>query len=76
VALIIGTIELGPAAKPRSKAASAFIDTNFRNIGYFVVGLFVVTWAFSVILWKPAASRIAGVRSSSGALARPCGPRA
>ena len=31
----------------------AFLDNlNFGNIGYVVVGLFVVTWAFSVILWK------------------------
>ena len=27
-------------------------NLNFGNIGYLVVGLFVATWAFSVILWK------------------------
>ena len=27
-------------------------NLNFGNIGYVVVGLFIATWAFSVILWK------------------------
>jgi len=31
----------------------AFLDgLDFGRIGYVVVGLFVATWAFSVILWK------------------------
>ena len=55
VALIIGMIELlqVTAAKFYLYGGWAFLDNlNFGNIGYLVVGLFVVTWAFSVLLWK------------------------
>jgi nickel/cobalt transporter (NiCoT) family protein len=25
---------------------------NFENLGYGIVGLFIVTWAGSVVIWK------------------------
>jgi high-affinity nickel-transport protein len=31
---------------------SFLANLDFGHIGYVVVGLFVSTWAFSVILWK------------------------
>ena len=56
VALIIGSIELLQVLAARFSLEGgfwAFLDNlNFGNIGYVVVGLFVATWAFSVILWK------------------------
>ena len=56
VALVIGTIELLQvvAAKLSLEGSfwSALDDLDFGRLGYVVVGLFVVTWAFSVILWK------------------------
>jgi high-affinity nickel-transport protein len=56
VALLIGTIEL-----MQVMAAKLSLDGNvwavldeldFGRIGYVVVGLFVLTWAASVVLWK------------------------
>jgi nickel/cobalt transporter (NiCoT) family protein len=56
VALVIGTIELLQvmAAKLALDGGFwAFLDElDFGRIGYVVVGLFVTTWAFSLILWK------------------------
>jgi nickel/cobalt transporter (NiCoT) family protein len=56
VALLIGTIELlqVTAAKLSLEGGFwAFLDgLDFGKLGYFVIGLFVVTWAFSVIVWK------------------------
>ncbi len=56
VALIIGTIELLQVLAAKFSLSGgfwAFLDNlDFGNIGYVVVALFVVTWAFSVILWK------------------------
>ena len=56
VALIIGTIELLQVMAAKFSLEGGFWDyldnLNFGNIGYVVVGLFVATWAFSVILWK------------------------
>ena len=56
VALLIGTIELLQVAAAKLSLSGGFwtfLDNlNFGNIGYVVVGLFIVTWAFSVILWK------------------------
>jgi nickel/cobalt transporter (NiCoT) family protein len=56
VALIIGGIELLQvmAAKLSLEGGFwAYLDNlDFGNMGYVVVGLFVATWAFSVILWK------------------------
>jgi len=56
VALIIGMIELLHAVAAKFSLQGgfwSFLDNlNFGNVGYVVVGLFVVTWAISVILWK------------------------
>jgi high-affinity nickel-transport protein len=56
VALLIGTIELLQVTAAKFSLDGGFwtfLDNlNFGNIGYVVVGLFVATWAFSVILWK------------------------
>ena len=56
VALLIGTIELLQVMAAKFSLDGgfwAFLDNlNFGNLGYVVVGLFVVTWAFSVIVWK------------------------
>ena len=56
VALIIGMIELLQVTAAKFSLYGgfwAFLDNlNFGNIGYVVVGLFVATWAFSVLLWK------------------------
>jgi nickel/cobalt transporter (NiCoT) family protein len=56
VALLIGTIELLQVMAAKLSLDGgfwAFLDNlNFGNIGYVVVALFIVTWAFSVVLWK------------------------
>jgi high-affinity nickel-transport protein len=56
VALIIGSIELLQVLAARLSLEGgfwSFLDNlDFGNLGYVVVGLFVATWAFSVILWK------------------------
>jgi len=45
VALVIGTIELVQVA-----ATKLSLDTG--NLGYVIVGLFVLTWAVSLLVWK------------------------
>jgi nickel/cobalt transporter (NiCoT) family protein len=56
VALLIGMIELLQVAAAKLSLNGGFwmflANLNFGNIGYLVVGLFIATWAFSVILWK------------------------
>jgi high-affinity nickel-transport protein len=56
VALVIGTIELLQVLATRLSLDSGFWSflgaLDFGRIGYLVVGLFVVTWASSVVLWK------------------------
>jgi len=56
VALLIGTIELLQVMAAKFSLEGgfwSFLDSlDFGHIGYVVVGLFVATWAFSVILWK------------------------
>ena len=56
VALIIGTIELLQVTAAKFSLEGgfwAFLDTlDFGKIGYVVVGMFIATWAFSLILWK------------------------
>jgi len=56
VAVVIGTIELLQVAAAELSLEGgfwAFLDQlDFGRIGYVVVGLFVATWAFSVVLWK------------------------
>jgi high-affinity nickel-transport protein len=56
VALLIGMIELLQVMAAKLSLSGgfwAFLDNlDFGHIGYVVVGLFIATWAFSVILWK------------------------
>jgi high-affinity nickel-transport protein len=56
VALIIGTIELLQVTAARFALDGGFWafldDLDFGKIGYVVVGMFVATWAFSLIVWK------------------------
>jgi high-affinity nickel-transport protein len=56
VAAVIGTIELGGLAASRLNLSGSFwnwfenIDINF--LGIVIVGMFVVTWAISVWVWR------------------------
>jgi high-affinity nickel-transport protein len=56
VALVIGMIELLQVTAAKFSLDGgfwSFLDNlDFGHIGYVVVGLFVATWAFSVLLWK------------------------
>lgn len=56
VALVIGTIELLQVLAAKLALDGGFwslLDAlDFGRLGYVVVGLFVVTWALSVIVWK------------------------
>jgi high-affinity nickel-transport protein len=56
VALLIGMIELLQVTAAKFSLSGGFwaylANLNFGNIGYLVVGLFVATWAFSLLLWK------------------------
>jgi high-affinity nickel-transport protein len=56
VALLIGTIELLHVAAAKLSLDSGFwtllAELDFSRLGYVVVGLFVLTWAFSLVLWK------------------------
>ena len=56
VALVIGLIELLQVTAAKLSLSGgfwAFLDTlDFGRIGYCVVGLFLATWAFSLIVWK------------------------
>jgi high-affinity nickel-transport protein len=56
VALLIGVIELLQVTAARLSLTGGFWTLvealDFSKLGYVVVGLFVVTWAFSLILWK------------------------
>ena len=56
IALLVGTVELvGVLAAELNwnGPVFAFLDSlNFQTLGYVIVGMFVVTWAGSVIIWK------------------------
>ena len=56
MALLIGAVELLQVLSSKLSLKDGFwawLDNlDFGTIGYFVVGLFVVTWAVSVIVWK------------------------
>jgi high-affinity nickel-transport protein len=61
VALIIGTIE--PFGLPANQLgwAGGFWDwvggLNLNILGYLIVGLFVLTWAASLLIWRFASHR-------------------
>jgi high-affinity nickel-transport protein len=56
VALAIGMIELLQVTAAKFSLSGGFWtfldDLDFGRIGYAVVGMFIVTWAFSIIVWK------------------------
>jgi high-affinity nickel-transport protein len=56
VALATGSIELLQVLATKLDLTTGFFGwlqgLNFSNLGYGVVGLFVVTWAVSVVVWK------------------------
>jgi high-affinity nickel-transport protein len=56
VALAIGMIELLQVTAAKFSLSGGFWtfldDLDFGKIGYAVVGMFVATWAFSIIVWK------------------------
>ncbi|MGZ4404139.1 MAG: Nickel transporter NicT [Gaiellaceae bacterium] len=56
VALLIGTVELLQVLAQKLSLDTGFWGwlgrLDFGNLGYGVVGLFVVTWAVSVVVWK------------------------
>jgi high-affinity nickel-transport protein len=56
VALVIGTVELAQVlvgmTGARGTAADFLAGLDFGNLGYLVVGLFVLAWATSVAVWK------------------------
>jgi high-affinity nickel-transport protein len=56
VALIIGTIELLGLLAAELGWTGGFWDwlngLNLNTLGYFIVGLFVATWAFALLVWK------------------------
>jgi high-affinity nickel-transport protein len=56
VALLIGTIELLQVASAKFGLEDGFWgflnNIDFGTLGYAIVGLFVVTWATSIVLWR------------------------
>jgi high-affinity nickel-transport protein len=56
VALVIGMIELLQVTAAKFSLSGGFwaalADLDFGKIGYAVVGMFIATWAFSLIVWK------------------------
>jgi high-affinity nickel-transport protein len=58
VALVIGTVELLGLAVDKLGLTGVFwswvsgIDIN--AVGYMIVGLFVVTWAIALLIWRVA----------------------
>jgi nickel/cobalt transporter (NiCoT) family protein len=56
VALMIGSVELLQVLAARLSLDGGFWaflgGLDFNRIGYVVVGLFVATWAFSIVVWK------------------------
>ncbi len=56
IALLVGTVELiGVLAgqlRWRGPVVSFLDALNFQRIGYVIVGMFVVAWAGSVLIWK------------------------
>jgi nickel/cobalt transporter (NiCoT) family protein len=58
VALVIGTIEIGGLIASKLSLSGSFwswletVDINF--LGFVIVGMFVVTWAFALLIWRLA----------------------
>jgi high-affinity nickel-transport protein len=58
VALIIGTIELLSVAADKLSLTGGFwyavSNLNLNTVGFVIVGLFVLTWAFAIAVWRLA----------------------
>ena len=56
IALLVGTVELLQVLGDRLGGEGGLFDAlgkvDFQALGYVIVGLFVVTWAGSVVIWK------------------------
>ena len=56
VALLIGTVELLQVVASRLALRGGFWsrleELDFGLLGYGIVGLFVLTWAISALIWK------------------------
>ncbi|WP_396230010.1 HoxN/HupN/NixA family nickel/cobalt transporter, partial [Frankia sp. CpI1-P] len=56
VAFLIGTVELLGILAEKAHLSGGFWDwvsgLDLNVVGYFIVGLFVVTWAVSLLVWK------------------------
>ncbi|WP_261567641.1 HoxN/HupN/NixA family nickel/cobalt transporter [Frankia gtarii] len=56
VAFLIGTVELLGILTEKAHLSGGFWDwvsgLDLNVVGYFIVGLFVVTWAVSLLVWK------------------------
>jgi hypothetical protein len=56
VALVIGTIELGGLSALRLNLSGAFWEwfenININFLGFVIVGMFVVTWAVALLVWR------------------------
>src|SRR5215831_19232621 len=56
VALLIGTIELLSIVQNRFDLTGPFWNAiaglDLGSVGYFIVGLFLATWAVSFLIWK------------------------
>jgi high-affinity nickel-transport protein len=56
VAVIVGTVELLSVAAAQLGLHGAFWSwvsrINLNAVGYFIVGLFAVTWLLSLVIWK------------------------
>lgn len=56
VALVVGSVELLQVLATRLSLDGGFwawlSDVDFGTLGYGIVGLFVLTWAFSAVVWK------------------------
>lgn len=61
VALVLGTIELLqlliPAAGWQGRVADAIVNLDFGDLGYVIVGLFLVAWLSSLGLWQLSRKR-------------------
>jgi len=56
VALIIGTIELGSIVTDQlgitGGPLAALADLNLNDVGYAIVGMFVLTWVVALAVWR------------------------
>jgi high-affinity nickel-transport protein len=66
IALIIGTMELLQVAASALHLRGSVFEVNFGTLGYLIVGLFVLAWAFSTALWKYGSPAWSGRPAAAG----------